>query len=159
MILNEKITAQHIVDLITENSVEMVLYTTDLNKDGEVEIIVNDVVLKEDLNLENEHKFIYLLSKDEGGQISADGRKARNEDITIIDLDDKIIGDLEIDEDYKFIVVNVELDDEDIENETQYVVESFNDVDFEEVKFKYLDRILVGITDHVIIFRGFPERE
>ncbi len=161
MILSDDTDAKYVAALET-GEVAMVLYSTEVNKDDELEVIVEGVVFEHELHLNNDIKHGYLPSEDEDGEISEDGRRAilwTEDDQTgdlVLDIDDEN-ADLDY-EDFRYVLVNVELDDEDA-TEKQYVVESYKEVAFEDVEGKLLDRLSVKLENEVImIFRGMPER-
>ena len=164
MILNEK-ESKH-VSAIKAGDVALVLYSTEVNKDDELEVIVEDVILEAELK-SGDRLFThgYIDSEDNDGEISEDGRRftllLANGDEIIVDLDDEdyTLGGERLDfEDYRYVVVEVELDDDDENNLDQYVVESYKEVDFADVEVKHLDRISLDTdSEIVVIYRGFPE--
>ena len=164
MILNEK-DSKHVA-AIKSGDVALVLYSTEVNKDDELEVIVEDVILEAELDISGDFyaNHGYIDSEDNDGEISEDGRRftllLNNQEI-IVDLDDEDykLGNVALDfEDYRYVVVEVELDDDVEGNETQYVVESYKEVDFADVAVKHLDRVSLDTDSEIcVIYRGFPE--
>ena len=141
------------------------LYSTRVNKDDEVEITVHDVMSMAEFNLKSGDLFhAYVSGDDDGGEISDNGREAvvyhpgLGKEI-IVDLDETDDNVLGVDfEDYRFVIVNVELDAED-DAEAQYLIESFEEVAYEDITFKFFDRISLDETSEVIlVIRGMSER-
>ena len=140
------------------------LYSTRVNKDDEVEITVHDVMVMAEFNLKSGDLFhAYVSGDDDGGEISDNGREAVVDHPVsgeiIVDLDETDDNVLGVDfEDYRFVIVNVELDAED-DAEAQYLIESFEEVAYEDITFKFYDRISLDETSEVIlVIRGMSER-
>ena len=170
MLLNERESKS--VEAIKNGEVAMVLYSTEVNKDDELEVIVEKVILNEELDITSNFFAThgYVANEDEDGEISEDGRRfvmfmgetsvivdLDDEDYTIGEGDDAVAYDFE---DYRYIIVNVELADEDDTDEVEYAAESFKEVDFADVEVKYEDRISADPdAEIVVIYRGFPAEE
>lgn len=166
MLLNERESKG--VAAIKAGEVAAVLYSTEVNKDDELEVIVEKVILNEELDITSNFFAAhgYVANEDEKGEISEDGRRFvmfMGETPVIVDLDDEdfMIGEQAYDfEDYRYIIVNVELADEDDTAEEAYAAESFKEVEFADVKVKYEDRISADVdAEIVVIYRGFPAEE
>lgn len=170
MILNTADTNSAIVDAIKGEGTEevvFVLYSTEVNKNDELEVVVHDVINDYELNLDEEaSRHPYIPTEDEDGEVSADGKKAvitYSGDTDILDLTDEeveLFGTKYEFEDYRYILIEVELDDEDENNETQYVIDSYEEVAFEDITIEEADRISIRTYEDevVIIIRGLPAR-
>ena len=60
-------------------------------------------------------------------------------------------------EDYRIVILTVELDEND-EDDKQYHVVSFEEVTYADAELKELDRISLKIEDMVVIIRGMADR-
>lgn len=143
---------------------EVIIYSTEVNKNDETEIIVLARLTAEELKV-TETRHGYVPNKDQSGEISENGREAlvvavAGEEARVVDLDSELeFGGNTLDfSDFRFILVDVELDDKD-DTETQYYPTAVKDVDFEDVQFKFLDRISMDPSEEVvIIIRGMDKR-
>ena len=153
---------------------QFVLYSIEENKNGDQELTIKTGLINSELTAGNtDHGYIAKSTDSDNKNVSKDGRSALVElnqaapaDIKALLEDGKIYLDdknvVDFFEDYKVVIVNVELDDDfdgDVVGETQYYATSFSEVDYDKVSLKELDRISIDTeNEYITIIRGMVER-
>ncbi len=167
-----------------DKDAQFIVFSIEENDDGEWELtseakqqlLSSQLVL--DSDAEKEHAYIAKSDKKANSNVDEDGRAATivadtelatylNEVAKILSDDNKIdLADedtAEYFEDARIFIVNVVVDADEDEEEKQYFVDNYKEVEYADVELKELDRISFLVDDNydcegVLIIRGMKER-
>ncbi len=133
-------------------------FTVKENKDGDYELTVKgNPITKAHLNLATEnHGYVYAVN---GKRVTVNNVEVNGEDSVEVKLTATAIKeDFKIDvDDYRIVIIDVELDKE-ADTELQYVVDTFEEVEFEALDLEVADRISIDKDAKVAyIIRGMEE--
>ena len=138
---------------------QFIIYSIEENDDGEWEMTIVDELSDDELvSGESLHAYIAEAEKDKPSNVSEDGREVIFDGIGKFDMDDE--DTKEALEDARIYIVNVVLDED--ESETQYFVDNYTEVAYEDVELKELDRVSflpnANDPDFILIIRGMEAR-